>query len=50
MGQIVSFSMAEMCGGQNSQFQHGWNVTWSELLISTWLKCDVVKLSVNSEE
>jgi hypothetical protein len=28
-----------MCRGQNRQFQHGWNVSWSKSSVSPWLEC-----------
>jgi hypothetical protein len=33
-----------MCHGQNRQFQHGWNVSWSKSSISAWLECVLVKI------
>jgi hypothetical protein len=38
MVKIVSFSMANMCHGQNRQFQHVWNMSWSKLSVSACLE------------
>jgi hypothetical protein len=40
---MVSFSMAGMCRGQNCQFLHDWNVTWSKWSVSAWLKYVIEK-------
>jgi hypothetical protein len=39
--KIVSFSLSGMCLGQNCQFQHVWNVSWSKLSVSACLKWNV---------
>jgi hypothetical protein len=33
-----------MCHGQNRQFQHVWNTSWSKLSVSAWLECVMVKI------
>jgi hypothetical protein len=36
--------MPGMCCGQNCQFQHVWDVSWSKLLGLTCFECVVVKI------
>jgi hypothetical protein len=43
MVKSVSFSMAGMIHGQNCQFQHGWNVSWSKSSVSVLLEYVMVK-------
>jgi hypothetical protein len=44
MVKIVRFSMTGMCRGQNCQFLHDWNVTWSKWSVSAWLECVMIKI------
>jgi hypothetical protein len=45
---IVSFSMSEMCHGQNRLFQHVWNVSWSKSSVLAYLEDVMVKMSVSA--
>jgi hypothetical protein len=44
MVKLVSFSMAGMCHGPNSQLHYGYTMSWSnQTADSAWLECVTVK-------